>query len=181
MRRPRRVHGDTHMWQLGVPALQLVVRSVVIYVVLLLGLRLFGKREVGQFTLFDLVLVLLVANAVQPAITGPDSSLAGGLIITASLFLVNFLVVQLRAVSPWFRHITEGQPTIVVRDGGFLRDAMRHEGLSEEECMMALREHGFAKVEEVSLAVLETDGTISVVPQEMGMQKGRRRVRTRRL
>jgi uncharacterized membrane protein YcaP (DUF421 family) len=169
------------MWQLAVPALQLVIRSVVIYVILLVGLRLFGKREVGQFTLFDLVLVLLVANAVQPAITGPDTSLTGGLIITVSLFMVNFIVVKLRGMSPWFRRITEGQPTIVIRDGQFIRSAMEREGLSEEECMMALREHGFAKVEEVSLAVLETDGTISVVPRQTEMQKGKRRVRTRRI
>ncbi len=169
------------MWQLAVPALQLVVRSIVIYVILLVGLRLFGKREVGQFTLFDLVLVLLVANAVQPAITGPDTSLTGGLIITMSLFMVNFVVVKLRGVSPWFRRITEGQPTIVIRDGQFIRSAMRREDLSEDECMMALREHGFAKVEEVSLAVLETDGTISVVPRQAEMQRGKRRVRTRRI
>lgn len=174
------IPGDK-MWHLAVPALQLVARSVVIYVVLLVGLRLFGKREVGQFTLFDLVLVLLVANAVQPAITGPDTSLTGGLVITATLFVVNFLVARLRAVSPWFRRLTEGEPTIIVRDGQFLVDAMRREGLNRDECMMALREHGFADVAEVGLAVLETDGTISVVPREGGVRKGQRRVRTRRI
>lgn len=169
------------MWHLAVPALQIVVRSVVIYAALLLGLRVFGKREVGQFTLFDLVLVLLVANAVQPAITGPDTSVTGGLIITATLFLLNFLVAKLRAASPWFRHVTEGEPTIIVRDGMFVAEAMRREGLSDDECMMALREHGFADVKEVGLAVLETDGTISVVPRRMEMRRGRRRVRTRRI
>lgn len=169
------------MWQLGVPWLQLVARSVVIYAVLLLGLRLFGKREVGQFTLFDLVLVLLVANAVQPAITGPDTSLAGGLVITATLFVVNFIVARLRSASPWFRRITVGEPTIVVREGRYIKEAMQREGLNEDECMMALREHGFADVAEVGLAVLETDGTISVVPKQSGLRKGGRRVRTRRV
>ncbi len=169
------------MWQLAVPWWQIVARSVVIYLVLLVGLRLFGKREVGQFTLFDLVLVLLVANAVQPAITGPDTSLLGGVIITVTLFVVNFLVARLRSASPWFRRIAEGDPTIVVRKGKFVKEAMRREGLSEDECMMALREHGFAAVSEVGLAVLETDGTISVVPLHVEMHRGQRRVRSRRL
>ena len=80
------------MFHLAVPWWELVLRSVGVYVVLLFGLRLFGKREVGQFTLFDLVFVLLVANAVQPSITGPDASLAGGIVIIASLLAANFVV-----------------------------------------------------------------------------------------
>jgi uncharacterized membrane protein YcaP (DUF421 family) len=83
------------LFHLSVPWYELVIRPVVVYVVLLFGLRIFGKREVGQFTIFDLVLVLLVANAVQPAMTGPDASLAGGLIIIGSLLLANGLVGRL--------------------------------------------------------------------------------------
>ena len=169
------------MWQLAVPVWQLVLRSAVIYVALLLGLRLFGKREVGQFTLFDLVLVLLVANAVQPAITGPDSSLAGGLVIVVTLFGMNMIVAALRGRSPLLRRLTEGEATVIARDGAWIASALRKEGLEEEECMMALREHGFATVDDVALAVLETDGTISIVPREQGLRRGRRRVRSRRL
>jgi uncharacterized membrane protein YcaP (DUF421 family) len=167
------------MWQLAVPAIQLVIRSAVIYGALLLALRLFGKREVGQFTLFDLVLVLLVANAVQPAITGPDSSLTGGLVIIVTLFALNRVVAYMRPRSPFLRRLTEGQATIVARDGQWLDDALKREGLDLEDCMMALREHGFGDVSEVELAVLETDGTISVVPRGSRVQKGRRHVRTR--
>jgi len=83
------------MLNFGVPPWELVIRAVVIYAALLGALRLFGKREVGQFTLYDLVLVLLVANAVQPAMTGPDSSLAGGLVIIATLILLNFAIGRL--------------------------------------------------------------------------------------
>ncbi len=169
------------MWHLAVPIWQLALRSTLIYVLLLLGLRLFGKREVGQFTLFDLVLVLLVANAVQPAITGPDTSLAGGLVIVATLFGLNAIVALARQRSPFLRHLAEGQATVIAREGDWIDAALRREGLEPEECMMALREHGFSTVEEVALAVLETDGTISVVPREQGVRKGRRRVRTRRL
>ncbi len=169
------------MWHMAIPVWQLILRSAVIYVLLLLGLRLFGKREVGQFTLFDLVLVLLVANAVQPAITGPDTSLAGGLVIVMTLFGLNAIVALIRLRSPVLRRLTEGQATVIARDGDWIDAALRKEGLEPEDCMMALREHGFATVDDVALAVLETDGTISVVPREQGVRKGRRRVRTRRL
>ena len=169
------------MWRLAIPLWQIVLRSAVIYAVLLLGLRLFGKREVGQFTLFDLVLVLLVANAVQPAITGPDSSLLGGLVIVVTLFGLNTIVALLRGRSTFLRRLTEGEATVIARDGHWLEAALRKEGLEHEECMMALREHGFAAVDDVALAMLETDGTISVVPREQGLKRGRRRIRTRRL
>lgn len=166
------------MWATTVPVWNLVLRSVVIYLALLVGLRLFGKREVGQFTLFDLVLVLLVANAVQPAITGPDSTLAGGLVIMVTMFLANLVVARMRHGHGWFRRLAEGQPTIIARHGHWLFGALYQEGLSQDECLMALREHGLANVDQVGLAVLETDGTISVVPDDAFVKKGRRRVRS---
>lgn len=169
------------MWRLGVPALDLVIRSAAIYLALLVGLRAFGKREVGQFTLFDLILVLLVANAVQPAMTGPDSSLTGGIIIMATLFIMNFLIALLRLKSPFFRRLSEGVPTIIGKDGAWLDAQMAREGLRLEECKMALREHGIADIGETRLVVLETDGTISVVPKNAEVQRGRRRIRERRL
>ncbi len=169
------------MWQLAIPAWQLVVRSVVIYAALLIGLRLFGKREVGQFTVFDLVLVLLVANAVQPAITGPDNSVAGGLVIIVSLFVLNWAIASVRGRSPLLRSLLEGKAAIVARDGQWMPAALKRAGLDIDDCTMALREHGFQDVSEVSLVVLETDGSISVVPGSTPMLRSRRRVRTRRM
>lgn len=169
------------MGQLAIPAWELVVRSVVIYLALLIGLRLFGKREVGQFTVFDLVLVLLVANAVQPAITGPDSSVAGGLVIVGTLFVFNWAIAAVRGRSPLLRRLLEGKETIIARDGEWVPEAMKRAGLEPEDCMMALREHGYDKVADIALAVLETDGTISVVPIGSPLARGRRRVRSRRL
>src|SRR4030088_3417597 len=101
---------------LGVPWYELVIRSVGIYTVLLVGLRVFGKREVGQFTLFDLVFVLLVANAVQPAMTGPDASLLGGVIIVFSLLAANWIVGRLhdlRTLTP----IVTPKATVILKDG----------------------------------------------------------------
>lgn len=164
------------MFHLGVPAWELVVRSIVIYGVLLAALRVFGKREVGQFTLYDLVLVLLVANAVQPAMTGPDSSMLGGVIIIAALVAANLVVARLDRIGIFHRFFT-ASPTLIVRDGAYLEDQMRKEGVDDEEVDMAIREHGFKSVKDVSMAVLEPDGSISVVGGDDA--KRTRRVRRR--
>src|SRR5437870_13039590 len=95
--------------KLAVPAWEIALRCAAIYLILLLGLRLFGKREVGQFTLFDLVFVLLVANAVQPAMTGPDNSLGGGFVIIATLLLLNFAVSRLRVRLPVVERLLESK------------------------------------------------------------------------
>ncbi len=164
--------------RLGLPAWQLVVRTTTIYLVLLLALRFFGKREIGQFTIFDLVLILLVANAIQPAITGPDSSLLGGLIIIAVLFLLNWGVSYLEIHVPsLFREAFIGHPTVIAQDGHWLLAAMRQQGIDVEDAEMAVREHGVENVDGVKLAVLETDGTISVVPRDAETLRTRRRVR----
>jgi uncharacterized membrane protein YcaP (DUF421 family) len=165
-----------HMFHFQVPPLAIAVRSLAMYVALLLALRASGKREVGQFTLFDLVLVLLVANAIQPAMTGPDTSLGGGFVIIAVLFGANFLVARLRARSPLVEELTEAHPTIIARDGHWLRKALRREGISRDELGMILREHDLQSVREVTLAVLEPDGTISVLKRGIDLIKGRRKV-----
>jgi uncharacterized membrane protein YcaP (DUF421 family) len=156
---------------LQVPLLELVVRAVVIYVGLLAAFRFFGKREVGQFTLYDLVFVLLVANAVQPAVTGPDASLAGGLVIIATLALLNFAISRVH----FLQHLLIAQPTVLLRDGVFQRDAMNREGVDEDEVETAMREHGIDDVKNVKLAILEPDGDISII--EKGGDPNRRRRR----
>lgn len=156
------------MFTLVAPQWQIVLRTVLVYTALLVGLRLMGKREIGQMTVFDLVLLLVISNAVQNAMVGTDTSVTGGLVATASLLVINRLVSMLRLRSRSLRHAIEGSPTILVSHGRFLEDAMRHEGLDRSEVEMAFREHGVTSVEHVRLAVLELDGSISVVPQETG-------------
>jgi uncharacterized membrane protein YcaP (DUF421 family) len=166
------------MWTFVLPPWELAFRSALIYLALVVVLRLFGKREVGQFTLFDLVLILLVANAVQPAMTGPDTSLVGGLVIILTLVFVNRGVALARARIPIVDRLLEAQPTVLARDGAWLPDALEREDLDLQDCEMALREHGIADVTEVELAMLESDGTISVVPRDRS-RVGRRRRRVR--
>ncbi len=167
----------TDLVTLGVPAWNLALRCIVIYFALLVGLRLTGKREIGQFTLFDLVLVLLVANAVQPAMTGPDTSLVGGVVIIIVLLAVNALVGQLRLRSSRINAILRGHPTVLVQDGQWLDAAMQQENVDRDDVLMAFREHGLDGVADVKLAVLELDGTISVVPIDSPTIRTRRRVR----
>ncbi len=164
------------LFKLGVPWYELILRSIGIYLVLLIGLRLFGKREVGQFTLFDLVFVLLVANAVQPAMTGPDSSMLGGVIIIFSLLAANLVIGRLDTI-PAFHRLLTPTPTLIVKDGQFMEKNLRREGVTEDEAMMAMREHGVDKLSDVRLAVLESDGSISIVGKDSKVNKTRRKVR----
>lgn len=165
------------LFKLSIPWWELIIRSILIYAVFFVGLRLFGKRELGQFTTFDLVLILLVANALQPAITGPDNSVTGGVIIIITLLLINRAIAILRSRWGWLDDLIEPPPTVIARDGQWLKKDMEEEGLSEEDGLMALREHGVARVDDVKLAVLEEDGSISVITKDAagGMNKRRRR------
>jgi uncharacterized membrane protein YcaP (DUF421 family) len=165
------------LFHLGVPWYELIIRSVGVYFVLLLGLRVFGKREVGQFTLFDLVFVLLVANAVQPAMTGPDASLFGGVIIVFSLLTANWVVGKLDDI-PAFHRLVTPPPTVLLKDGKVIVEAMKKEGITQDEVEMAMREHGLDEIAEVELAILESDGSISIVGKdEKAQQRRRRKVR----
>jgi uncharacterized membrane protein YcaP (DUF421 family) len=152
------------------------LRATVIYAGLLIALRLFGKREVGQFTLYDLVFILLVANALQPAITGPDTSLGGGFVLIVVLVGVNYLVGRLDSM-PRFHRLFTPAPAVIVRNGKYIPDVMKREGVDQEEVEMSMREHGIVDLKEVQLAVLEPDGTISVVPTGVAMTRTKHRIR----
>ena len=160
----------------AVNVFELALRGLVIYVALLVALRVFGKREVGQFTIYDLVFVLLVANALQPAMTGPDTSVTGGLVLIATLVAANWLVGQLDRV-PVVHRLFTPPATMIMRDGKYIGRAIDREGLTEDECEMAIREHGLEGVGDVRLGMLEPDGTISVVPKDTKVHRPRRRVR----
>jgi len=153
-----------------------VIRAVVIYVALLVALRLFGKREVGQFTLYDLVFILLVANALQPAITGPDTSVVGGIVLIVALVGTNYLVGKLDNM-PRFHRLFTPAPAVIVKDGRYLVDVMKREGVDQEEVEMSMREHGIQDMKEVQLAVLEPDGTISIVPTTVAVTRTKHRIR----
>lgn len=167
------------MFDLAEPWTDLVVRSAIVYAAVLLGFRVTGKRQIGQMAPFDLVLILLIANAVQNAMVGSDTSLWGGLIAAGTLLLLNLGTARLSDSFGFFRRLTEGEPVVLVSHGTVLTRALRHENIDREELDAALREHGVQSIEDVELAVLEIDGTISVVPGKEHVVRTRRRFRGR--
>jgi uncharacterized membrane protein YcaP (DUF421 family) len=139
----------------------IVLRTATIYVVVLAGVRLSGKREVGQMTPFDLTLLLLLSNAVQNAMTGPDTSLLGGVVAASTLLLLNYLIAEVSGGNRRFRKFVQGQPSLLVHDGEVIESHMAKEHVSMDELQRAMREHGVASFHDLALAVLEVDGSIS--------------------
>jgi uncharacterized membrane protein YcaP (DUF421 family) len=141
--------------------LQIVLRTGVIYLLVLIGVRLSGKREVGQMTPFDLTLLLLLSNSVQNAMTGPDTSLLGGAVAASTLLILNYLVANVSGSNRRVRRLVEGEPSLLVHDGKVIDLHMGREHVSMDELNRALREHGISSCDQVALAVLEVDGSIS--------------------
>jgi len=140
---------------------QIVLRTGVIYLLVLIGVRLSGKREVGQMTPFDLTLLLLLSNSVQNAMTGPDTSLAGGAVAASTLLIMNYVVANLSGSNRRLRKLIQGQPSLLVHDGTVIGSHMAREHVSMDELNRAMREHGISSMDEVALSVLEVDGSIS--------------------
>jgi uncharacterized membrane protein YcaP (DUF421 family) len=156
----------TNLWKLGTGAGEIFLRCLIVYVFILIGLRLTGKREVGQMTPFDLVLILLIANAVQNAMVGPDTSLVGGLLAAGVLLILNFAVSRFVPRSRALASLVKGHATLLINRGVVQTAHCRHEGVTTEDLMAALREHGVAHLDDVRMAVLEVDGSISVLKDE---------------
>ncbi|HEY6350606.1 MAG TPA: YetF domain-containing protein [Candidatus Angelobacter sp.] len=144
-------------------ALQIAARTTVIYLLVLVGIRLTGKREVGQMTPFDLTLLLLLSNSVQNAMTGPDNSLLGGVVAAVVLLVLNYLLADLSGINRRFRSVIQGSPTLLIHSGQLIVAHCAKEHVTIDEVQRALREHGIGTISEVALAVLEVDGSISVL------------------
>jgi uncharacterized membrane protein YcaP (DUF421 family) len=156
--------------------LEIVLRTSAVYVLVLVGIRLTGKREVGQMTPFDLTLLLLLSNSVQNAMTGPDTSLIGGAAAALVLLTLNFFLAEVSGLNRRFRKMIQGSPTLLIHNGECITSHMAKEHISMDELNRALREHGVACIGDAALAVLEVDGSISVlkyddVPDQARPQK----------
>ena len=149
--------GMAHPWW------EMVLRGAAVYVAVLVLVRLVGKRTVGQFTPFDLVLVVVLGESVGHSLVGKDHSLSGGLILAATLLSLNWGLGFLTARWPAFDRVVEGRPVLLARSGELYRDVLRKQSLSEKEFNMAMREQGVSDVAEVELAMLETSGNITIV------------------
>ena len=143
--------------------LDVALRTSVVYFALLIGLRLTGTRQLGQMSTFDLVLLLIIANAVQNAMVGPDTSLAGGLVAAGVLIGWHRVIDWWRLRSRGVSKLLAGEGIMLIHAGRILDEHCVRAGITHDELRQALREHGVASVQDVMLAVLEPDGAISVV------------------
>ncbi len=142
---------------------QIVLSTVAVYLFIVIALRLFGKAEISQLSVTDLVFIMLLSNAVQNAMVGPDTTLVGGLVAAASLFVVNFIFKECIYHIPWFGRFVQGESLMLIYKGKVNRPNLKKAKLTEDELMEAVREHGVSMASEVDLAVLEVDGNISVL------------------
>jgi uncharacterized membrane protein YcaP (DUF421 family) len=156
-------------------------KVTIVYAFLVIGLRILGKRELGQMTIYDLVLLIVLANAVQNAMVGSDNSLVGGLVAGGVLLVWNFLFNQLMLRSKRLRRTMIGEPRLILNHGKLITAHMKAEGITKDQVMAALREHGIASIDQAQIAVLEVDGSISVVPANSSVLKTKRHYRALRI
>ena len=154
------------LFELAMPWWEFVLRATVVYFVVLAMVRLSGKRTVGQFTPFDLIVVVLLGTAVQNSLIGKDVSLLGGLILAATLIAWNWLVGFATARSRTLDRIAEGSPVLLGRNGELFDAVMRRQNISRLDVEEALRDNGIADVSGAALVTLEVDGTLTVIPRK---------------
>jgi uncharacterized membrane protein YcaP (DUF421 family) len=142
---------------------EIVLRSLAVYLFILAAIRLFGKKELSQLSIFDLVLILLISNSVQNAMVGPDNSLVGGLIAASSLFVANYILTFLIYKNRKIASFLQGNPVLLIHNGKVIENNLRKEQITITEIEQAAREHGVESLEDVNLAVLEVDGSISIL------------------
>jgi uncharacterized membrane protein YcaP (DUF421 family) len=151
-----------NMFHLPIPIIEKLLRPVIVYLVLVLLLRLFGKRELAQLNPFDLVVLLSLSNTVQNAIIGDDNSVTGGVIGAFSLLAINYLVVRLLFRSPRLTRILEGRPVVLIREGQIDLKALKREALTQEELIEVIHRQGFEHIHEVHRCDLEPNGSFYV-------------------
>ncbi|MEY4279262.1 MAG: hypothetical protein RL377_1266 [Bacteroidota bacterium] len=148
------------------PIVEIILRTLAVYVFMIVAIRVFGKKELAQLSVIDLVFILLISNSVQNAMVGPDTSLNGGLIAAGALFLANFTLKQLLYRSQKINKLIQGEPILLIYDGEANIENCKKAEITMEELEAAVREHGARDIQKVDLAVLEVDGNISVVSED---------------
>jgi uncharacterized membrane protein YcaP (DUF421 family) len=157
---------------LGSDLLSVVLRTAIVYVCLVLGFRFLGKREAGQLSTLDLVVLLVIANAVQNAMVGQNTSLLAGLVAAAVILVLDLILHKAADRWAWLRNALDGEPTLLVDHGKILFDNLRREGISDRELAVALRQNQLMRADEALFVFLETNGQISVIPRRDGDDDG---------
>jgi len=151
------------------------LRSIVVYLFIVIAIRIFGKKELSQLSVVDLVFILLISNSVQNAMVGNNSSLSGGLAAATALFVVNFVLKDIFFKSKKISEFFQGDPVTLIYRGKLFKENLNKTGFTMDELMEAIREHGVEKVKDVDLAILEIDGNISVLSHNFKRKTSRKR------
>ncbi|MBI5123460.1 DUF421 domain-containing protein [Candidatus Roizmanbacteria bacterium] len=154
----------------------IAMRSVIVYLFVILAIRLFGKKELSQLSIVDLVFILLISNSLQAAMIGNDTTLTGGLIAAGSLFIVNWILKNLIYKSKKISETIQGNPVMLVYQGKVIHKHLEKAQISHEELEAAIREHGVKDIAAVDLAILEVDGNISVLSSNFTKKTRKRRI-----
>lgn len=165
----------TDMFVLALPVAEKILRPIVVYFFLVIGLRLAGKRELAQLNPFDLVVLLTLSNTVQNAIIGDDNSVTGGVIGAATLLFVNYLVVRFLFRHEKLDQLVEGKASVLIENGKILKGKLAREVLSLQELEAAAHKQGFADLREVDRATLDPSGTISFSGKKPAPEEARHR------
>ena len=155
--------------------LYIALSSIAVYVFMIIAIRLFGKKELSQLSVIDLVFILLISNAVQNAMVGSNTTLSGGLVAASALFIVNYILKQVLYWFPTLSKYIQGEAAMLVYHGKIKIDTMHHNRITHDELMEAIREHGVGTLEEVDLAILEVDGNISILSHDFRTKTIRKR------
>lgn len=156
---------DTNTFNMN-PAIDIIIRAGVVYLFMIIAIRITGKKEISQLSVIDLVLILLISNAVQNAMVGPDSSLLGGIIAASTLFALNRVIKLIMYRFPAAGKVIQGEPVMLIYKGNINEKNLEKEHITLDELQAVIREHGVQKTEEVDLAILELNGSISVISKE---------------
>jgi uncharacterized membrane protein YcaP (DUF421 family) len=148
----------------GLP--EIILRSSIVYLVIILAFRLAGKRHISQLSVIDFALILLVSNAVQNAMVGTDTSVLGGITAAATLILINVVLTRIVFKDQSLAKFLSGEPRLLVRNGQSVMTNLMKESITEQELEEQIREHGIEKLSDVRTAILEVDGSISVIPYD---------------
>jgi uncharacterized membrane protein YcaP (DUF421 family) len=161
------------IWSLDLPVAEKVLRAILVYGFLIVAIRVVGKRELGQTNTLDLIVLLLIANAVQNGIIGNDVSVTGAFVGAATLFAINEALNRTTYVMPWTARVLEGDPTYLIRKGQADRKALFRASISLPELRAIARRQGFSGLVEVKTAILETNGAVSMFAKDVELEEGK--------
>jgi uncharacterized membrane protein YcaP (DUF421 family) len=170
-----------NMFVLNLPVIEKILRPVLVYAFLIIGLRVAGKRELAQLNTFDLVVLLTLSNTVQNAIIGADNSVSGGLLGATALLLVNYLVVRYLYSHRKLDELVEGKGDYLIRKGKIVQAALESELVTLEELEAAARRQGFVSLDDIETAILEPGGSVAFIAKEPKPEEARHRELLRRL